>query len=126
MRSEIRLSIFSFFLLALLITGCGVRGGNLVEEYNDFGVKCAKMGLWNEATMRWKRIIEIDPDNAQAHNNLGVAYESKGKFEAAHAEYKAAIGLDPDNRIYTSNYRRFKRHYERASKKIKSEKAEEE
>lgn len=97
-----------------------------MEEYNDFGIKCAKMGLWNEAIMRWKRIVEIDPDNAQAHNNLGVAYESKGKFEAAHAEYKAAIGLDSDNRIYTSNYRRFKQHYERANKKSKSEKAEEE
>ena len=122
MRSEISLSIFSLPLLMFLVAGCGGRSGKLVEEYNDFGVKCAKMGLWNEATMRWRRVIEIDPGDARAHNNLGVAYESKGKFEAALAEYKTAIELDPDNKIYSRNYKRFKQHYERASKRSKSEK----
>lgn len=116
MRSTVILSILSIFLLMFLVTGCGIREGNPVEEYNDFGVKCAKMGLWNEAAMRWKRIIEIDPNNAQAHNNLGVAYESKGNFEAALAEYKSAIEIDPDNKIYNSNYKKFKEHYERANK----------
>ena len=123
MRPMMSLAVFPFLILTLLVGGCGFNS-DLAKEYNDFCVECAKMGLWNEATMRWKRIVEIDPDNAQAHNNLGVAYESKGKFEAAHAEYKAAIGLDPDNMIYTRNYRRFKQHYERASQKSKSEKAE--
>ena len=110
-------SIVLFLLLMLLIAGCGVRSSNFVKEYNNFGVKSAKMGLWNEAIMRWKHIIEIDPDNAQAHNNLGVAYESKGEFEAALAEYKTAIELDPDNRIYMSNHIKFKRNYERARKR---------
>lgn len=67
--------------------------------------------------MRWKRVVDIDPGNAQAHNNLGVAYESKGEFEAALAEYGAAIELDPDNKIYMSNYTKFKQNYERASKR---------
>ena len=122
MRSETSLIIFSLFLLMFLVIGCGGRKSNLVEEYNNFGVKCAKMGLWNEAAMRWKRIVEIDSDNAQAHNNLGVAYESKGNFEAALAEYKAAVESDPDNKIYARNYKRFKQHHERASKRSKSEK----
>jgi tetratricopeptide (TPR) repeat protein len=117
MRLAINPSVFLFLLLMSLIAGCGIRSSNLVEEYNDFGVKSAKMGLWNEAIMRWKRIIEMEPNNAQAHNNLGVAYESKGEFEAALAEYKTAIELDPDNGIYMSNYIKFKRNYERASKR---------
>ena len=109
--------VFLFLLLMFLVAGCGVSSSNLVKEYNDFGVKCAKMGLWNEAIMRWKQIIEVDPGNAQAHNNLGVAYESKGIFEAALAEYRTAVELDPDNRSYVSNYIKFKRNYERASKR---------
>ena len=99
----------------LLVAGCGFHS-DVVKEHNDFGIKCARMGLWNEAIMRWERVLEMDPNNAQAHNNLGVAYESMGKFEAAQAEYETAIELDPGNKIYTSNYNRFKRNYERVSK----------
>ena len=66
--------------------------------------------------MRWERVIEIDPENAQAHNNLGVAYESKRKFEAAQAEYKTAIELDPENKSYKKNYDKFKRNRERVNK----------
>ncbi len=104
-------------MLVFLVAGCGVSGGDSVKAYNGFGVKCARMGLWNEAIVRWKRVVEIDPNNAQAHNNLGVAYESKGKFDAAMAEYKMAIELDPDSKTYTKNYIKFKRNHERANKR---------
>jgi tetratricopeptide (TPR) repeat protein len=109
-------SIFSSLLFISLVSGCGVPNADLVKGYNDFGVKCAKMGLWNEAVMRWERVIEIEPDNAEAHNNLGVAYESRGEFEAALAEYRTAIDLDPGNKTYMSNYIKFKRNYERTRK----------
>ncbi len=115
--------LFLFLLLIFLVTGCGFRS-DLVKKQNDFGVKSAKMGLWNEAIMRWERVLEMDPNNAQAHNNLGVAYESMRKFEAAQAEYKTAIELDPENKIYTSNYNRFKQNYEKASKKDKTQDSE--
>jgi len=106
-----------FILLAFLVAGCGISNSNSVRTYNDYGIKCAKMGLWNEATMHWKHLIEMDPDNAQVHNNLGVAYESRGKFDAAMAEYRMAIELDPDNKTYMRNYVKFKRNYERARKR---------
>jgi len=109
-------SVFSFLLLISLVSGCGVRSGDLVKGYNDFGVKCAEMGLWNEAVMRWKRVIEIEPDNAKVHNNLGVAYESRGEFDAALAEYRMATDLDPGNKTYMSNYTKFRRNYERTRK----------
>lgn len=111
------LKIFILLLLVLTFMGCGVRNSNLIKEYNDFGVKCAKLELWNEAIMRWKRVIEIDPNNAQAYNNLAVAYESKGEFEMALSGYKTAIQIDPDNRIYQINYIKFKRNYEQALKR---------
>jgi tetratricopeptide (TPR) repeat protein len=115
MRSEASIPVFLFLLLSLVI-GCGFRSSDFVKEYNDFGVKCAKMGLWDEAIMRWKRVTEIDPKNAKAHNNLGVAYESKGNLEAAMVEYKTAVELDPGSKIYKSNYSKFKQNYERVSK----------
>jgi len=111
------LFILLFVLVSSFVTGCGIHTTNVIEEYNKFGVRSARMGLWNEAIMRWKHIIEIDPRNAKVHNNLGVAYESKGDFEAAMAEYKKAIELEPDNKIYMGNYMKFKRNYDRVSKK---------
>ena len=103
-----------------LVAGCGVNS-DLVEEYNNFGVKSAKMGLWDEAIMRWKHIVEMEPNNAKAHNNLGVAYESTGKLEAAMKEYETAIELDSENKIYTKNYKKFKQNYERTNKKNKTQ-----
>jgi tetratricopeptide (TPR) repeat protein len=115
MRSEASISVFLLLLLSLVI-GCGFRSSDFVREYNDFGVKCAKMGLWDEAIMRWKRVTETDPKNAKAHNNLGVAYESKGNLEAAMVEYKTAVELDPGSKVYKSNYSKFKQNYERVRK----------
>ena len=115
MRFVANLTIFLSILLVVLITGCAGHG-DLVKENNEFGIKCAKMGLWNEAIMRWKRVLEIDPNNAQAHNNLGIAHESMREFEAARAEYSKAMELDSENKTYKKNYDRFKLNYERVSK----------
>ena len=122
MRSTEILYIFLLPLLMLVVLGCGIRGSNVIEEYNDFGVRSAKMDLWGEAIMRWKRVVEMDAENHQAHNNLGVAYESSGEFEAALAEYEAAVRLDPDNKVYRSNYSKFKRNYERTRKRSEGKK----
>ena len=111
MRPITGLYTLLFFLSLCLIAGCGTNSADLIEKYNSYGIKSAKMGLWNEALMRWKRIVEMEPNNAKARNNLGVAYESQGKMKAAEAEYEVAIKLDPKNKIYKSNYERFKNHY---------------
>ena len=120
MRLTANLFMSLFILLAFLITGCGNKA-NLEEDYNDFGIKSARMGLWDEAIMRWNRVIEIDPENAKAHNNLGVAYEATGRVAAAIEEYKTAVELDPENKIYTSNYTKSRRNYERISQNNKTQ-----
>ncbi|MBI1926223.1 tetratricopeptide repeat protein [Candidatus Poribacteria bacterium] len=47
----------------------------------------------------WKRAIEINPNNANAHNNLGNAYEAQGQYEQAIAAYQRAIDIDPNDAI---------------------------
>ena len=41
------------------------------------------------------RIVEIDPNNADAHNNLGNVLEGLGKVTDAEACYRKAISLMP-------------------------------
>ena len=94
-----------WFIVALLsIIGCGISNDKLIEQYNDFAIRSAKANLWNEAILRWQRIIEIEPNNAKAHNNLGVAYEAMERFDEALAEYEKAIELDPGNDVYQRNF----------------------
>jgi len=108
---------FLFLISAFCIIGCGFDNANFIENQNGFAVRSAKMGLWNEAIMRWERIIDMDPRNAKAYNNLGVAYEAKGELEKALVYYKNAVELDPNNRIYMSNYIKFKRNYDKFQKR---------
>jgi tetratricopeptide (TPR) repeat protein len=67
----------------------------------------ARMNLWREAMFRFKRAVEMNPDDAMAHNNLAVAYEANGEFDAALKEYREAIRLDKGNQYIQKNYSRF-------------------
>ena len=83
------------------------------DQYNQFAIQAAKSQLWNEAIFRWKRILEINPQDAHAHNNLGVAYEASGKIDEAIEAYKRATELDPTNKYYRFNYRKCRLHVQR-------------
>lgn len=107
-------AITSIFVLLAIIQGCGASKANIIERQNEFAIRSAKMGLWNEAIMRWERIIEMDPKNSKAYNNLGVAYEAKGDLDKAMTAYKKALELEPNNKAYVNNYIKFKKNYERA------------
>ena len=111
----------SILLSLFLVAGCGLGDANLAKQYNEFGIKCARAGLWEEAIMRWNRVIELNPHNAEAYNNLAVAYEAKGDLKTAKTDYEMAMKLDPHNKVYVSNYLKFKRNYERNSKRAKKD-----
>jgi hypothetical protein len=74
---------------------------------DDYGVQMAKMNLWREAMFRFKRAVQIDPNDARAHNNLAVAYEATGDFENARKEYLEALKLDRTNAYIQKNYSRY-------------------
>jgi cytochrome c-type biogenesis protein CcmH/NrfG len=56
---------------------------------------------------RFKRAVEMNPEDATAHNNLAVAYEANGDFDSAAREYREAIRLDKSNQHIQKNYSRF-------------------
>ena len=79
----------------------------------EFGISVARAGLWDEATYRWERAVEIDPTYAAAWNNLGIAYEQKGMFEEALEAYETALDLEPDNLNIQQNYDLFREIHDR-------------
>ena len=47
----------------------------------------------------FRKLIELDPQNAWAHRNLGVALGHKGQVDTALASYHKALELDPKNTL---------------------------
>ncbi|HYC93863.1 MAG TPA: tetratricopeptide repeat protein [Thermoanaerobaculia bacterium] len=117
MRRAFTSSLFAVLFLLLAI-GCG-SGGDLAkpETQREFGVRMARMNLWREAMFRFRREVQITPDNAMAHNNLAVALEATGDFDGAAREYREALRLDRQNQYIQKNYSRFVEFTQKAKKR---------
>ena len=50
---------------------------------------------YDAAIAAYRKSLEVNPGNAEAHNALGVIYASLGKHEQAETELIAALGLAP-------------------------------
>ena len=109
----------------VLAAGCASHSDVARPQTQDnFGVRMAKQNLWREAMFRFRRAVEINPNDAMAHNNLAVAYEANGDFDNARKEYLEALKLDRSNQYIQKNYSRFveflSRNKKRQQKDVKT------
>lgn len=109
MKRAFTASTIAILALVLITGGCRSAGTdtNRSETQRQFGVRMAKMNLWREAMFRFRRAVEIEPEDAMSHNNLAVAYEANGDFDNAMKEYREAMRLDRSNQYIQKNYSRF-------------------
>lgn len=115
-----RAFLSSLTILTLLMIGAGCRSAadtKTSETQRQFGVRMARMNLWREAMFRFRRAVQIDPQDAEAHNNLAVALEANGDFDAAAKEYREALRLDRTNTHIQKNYSRFMEFTQKAKKR---------
>ena len=103
-----RALLVCLLLLALLTIGCstGIDVSRASSQAN-FGVQAARMNLWREALFRFRRAVEMNPNDAMVRNNLAVAYEATGDFDKARESYIEALKLDRSNQYIQKNYSRF-------------------
>lgn len=91
-------------LLVLAVAPVAADNHSDAKAEVDFGVTCARKGLWKEAVFRWKNAVDKDNSYAQAWNDLGIGYEELGKFDDARKAYEQALKLDPNNAYIRQNY----------------------
>ena len=69
----------------------GSSGGDFAA-----GEKAAKAGDYNQAVAQLEKVVQRDPNNAEAHNYLGYSLRKLGQYDRAGNHYRAALQLKPD------------------------------
>ena len=114
MKARSHLFIFLAFLV-LPISFVYAETSEELKRQLKFGVRAAQQDHWDEAIYRWRKALQLDPNNVMAHNNLAVAYEQLGEYGLALEEYQIAYRLDSQNENVKNNLDRFKDFYRKYS-----------
>ena len=67
------------------------------ELFYNLGIAYSEIGEFQDAVMRLKRCIDLDPDHANALIGLGYAYQRLGQSQLAATHLQRAIKIDPTN-----------------------------
>ena len=84
----------------------------------DFGIKVAQNGLWKEATYRWEKAVEIDPDlRGGLEQPRRSATSTQGSFDEARKAYEKARRARSEEPVIRQNYDLFKEINDRAKRR---------
>jgi Flp pilus assembly protein TadD len=73
--------LFSILLiLAVAVTARVVVAQDSVEQLWQQGIAAATAGKYDRAEEVWRKVLQIDPKNANAHYNLGSALYNQKKL----------------------------------------------
>jgi tetratricopeptide (TPR) repeat protein/serine/threonine protein kinase len=70
-----------------------------VSSYLKSGFSYFNNGQYDNAILKFSKVIELDPKNVKAYVYRGKAYYRVGQYELAISDYSKAIELDPKNYI---------------------------
>jgi Flp pilus assembly protein TadD len=68
------------------------------------GETAVKEGRYQDAVNVLTKVVQREPDNADAHNYLGFSLRKLGDLDKAQAHYRAALQLDPDHKAALEYY----------------------
>jgi hypothetical protein len=75
----------------------------LRKAWVDHAIQLAMQNRWAEAVTVNRNIIELFPNDVDAHNRLGRALREQGQYRDARAAYRRAVEIDPNNGIAQKN-----------------------
>jgi len=78
-----------------------LRNPDAARVHRVAGILQSNAGRYEQAAAEYRRALEIEPGNGDAHRRLGQAYEKLNQLEQALASFRRAIELEPD---YYRNY----------------------
>jgi len=78
----------------------------LRRQSSKQAIALAMQGQWREAIAVNQSLIEMFPNDVDAHNRLGRAYMELGDYSQAQEAYRRATEIDPYNAIARKNLQR--------------------
>lgn len=98
------------------------------QTYYKYALICRRAHDMDKAVKIFKKVIELEPENANAHKDLGVIYLTQRLFDYARDEFETALKLAPEdlrinfefaNFLYaTADYIGAKALYERVTQNL--------
>jgi Flp pilus assembly protein TadD len=73
------------------------------SDYSD-GEKAVKEGRYKDAVDLFTKVVQREPDNADAHNYLGFSLRKSGDLEKAQGHYRTALQLKPEHKAALEYY----------------------
>jgi tetratricopeptide (TPR) repeat protein len=69
------------------------------KVWNNYGNICLDLENYEEATIRFKKAIELDDEFAEPHYCLSLVYEFTHNYDQAIIELETALKMKPDDKI---------------------------
>ncbi|MYC77343.1 tetratricopeptide repeat protein [Candidatus Poribacteria bacterium] len=69
-------------------------------EYYERGMRAIRLGLYDEALADFQRVLQLNPQNAEAYCELGAVYRLKEKTDDALEAYLHALELPASSRTH--------------------------
>ncbi len=76
------------------------------RHLTDRAIALAMASRWEDAARVNRELLELFPDDVDAHNRLGKALTELGRLDEARGAYSRAATLDPTNVIASKNLQR--------------------
>lgn len=97
----LRVTLASLVALALVLSGCKhvptEKERNSAEIHYNLGLQAQQAGNIQEAVNEFKRALEADPENTDAHNAMGILLHlSFRRYDEAVTHYEKALELRPN------------------------------
>ena len=101
----------------LLYANKAVKISPTLAGYNNLGTTYTLLGLYDEAMLNFKKVLEINPRSATAYYNLGLIYIKRKDYEEGINFYQKAVEQKPD---YLEAYYNLGITYEALNKPLKA------
>ena len=76
------------------------ESGDEQFKYYTHGMRALRLGLYDEAIADFQRVLQVNPQNAEAYCELGAAYRFKEQTDEALAAYLHALELPASPRTH--------------------------
>ena len=101
----------------LLYANKAVKISPTLAGYNNLATTYTLLGLYDEAMLNFKKVLEINPRSATAYYNLGHIYIKRKDYEEGINFYQKAVEQKPD---YLEAYYKLGIAYEALNKPLKA------